>query len=205
MSYPLAYLLEDEAVQMLTDAGLSPSLIPPTNILIKILERIEVKIDNWMRYRIAPTTYVEQQDTNTEGQFLVYNYPILAVKEVQHLLPALVALIPGPVRYDSATMWRGGRTIGLFAFGRFEVTYVAGLSPIPPAIKECVLKILYMALTKHDYLLMFLAESIRDMTSLGLPGGLSQSFKRTNYKKDVFTELDRILGDVSIYRRKIIS
>lgn len=113
----------------------------------------------------------------------------------------------------ASAYWDGEQVIYTGSRGRFVVEYWAGLQPIPDVVKHTAFAVLKSVIKFGGSMGGFeaLNEPTKDLTSLSLPGGLSQSFQRGSGgagggggSKGGGTALDRLLAPIEQYRRRII-
>lgn len=190
---------------------------PAVETLELLIQEIANRIELWLGYAPTPTGYVERLQTNSDGIALTRNYPVLAVQEIaifNDAYPGYPPVIITPQKMFG--IWRQDRRI--FAGSpntAIQVTYIAGFNPLPPGFTQATFQILKEVAKTGDLSgdLSFLDEPVRDVSSINLPGGLSKTFRlggsggpRGGGSKDTgSTKLDRILGALGRYRRKIVT
>ena len=187
---PLAYVFPDELRQTLLLAGLPEERIPFKTNIEALLRSLEVRFDEWLGYRLAPTKYLKERPCQTNGIITVEHYPVLDVLSVKQVQTGWTGSKVNPKLelIDVDALWEGGRNIKVPNWGRdrFRVEYVAGYDPIPTIVKETLLNLLKnfflnyegdpMAASPSD-LLAQLNTLTRDLTQVNLPGGISQTFR----------------------------
>ncbi|MBD1864255.1 MULTISPECIES: hypothetical protein [Trichocoleus] len=190
---------------------------PSVEILDSLLKDIATRIEQWLGYSPAPTGYIETLRTNSDGVALLRNYPVLDVQEIavfNDATPGYEPVIISPNKIRG--IWRQDRRIYLLSpLTSIRVTYIAGYNPLPKGFSQVAFQILKQVAKTGDLSgdLSFLDEPVRDVSSISLPGGLSKSFrlggsggpKGGSGKDTGSTQLDRILGGLGSYRRKIIT
>jgi hypothetical protein len=186
---PLAYVLPEELRQTLLSAGLPEEKIPGASNLEQLLRSLEVRVDEWMGYRLAPTRYIKERPCQTNGILHLEYYPVLDVISVKRVVAGFLGTAsPKPQLWDVPTLWEGGRNIKVPSQGRdrYRVEYLAGYDPIPPIVKETLLNLLKAffvnyqgdpAIASPADLLAHLNTLTRDLTQVNLPGGISQTFR----------------------------
>ena len=196
------YLSLADAVKLLIELeGVPEDKIPTPAKLQTLLRRIAAKIKSFLKFEPLPSIYVEQTVTSEDGLITFSHYPVLRVLEVVHRYGAQP---PEPFRLlKPYSLWAGDTRYYVGAYlAAIEVRYEAGFDPMPPEFIDAVLSILRDAIMEHGGRLDFLDTPTRDVTSLSVPGGLSQSFQLGKTKDGEGTQLERYLADVAVYQRK---
>jgi|GEM_PF-2249354 len=191
---PLAYVLPSELRQTLVTAGMPAEQVPTDTNLESLLRSLEVRLDEWIGTRLAPTKYIKERPCQTNGILTLDFYPVLDILTVKRVTSNWESGTsnPKPRLEEIKFLWEGGRNIKVqpvgFAFGRdrYRVEYIAGYDPIPPIVKETLLNLLKNFFLKYQGdptaaspsdLLAHLSAITRDLTQVRLPGGISQSFR----------------------------
>ena len=178
------YLSIEQAKQrLLTAKDYTEETLPSDEELAFVLEVIEVTVDNWLGYSPGTPERVEPwRDCSP------LKYPVQEELETfEHVADAREALRD-----------------------RYESPLHARYDPLPPIFGMVIFQVLRKALqtsgTSGD--LSFLDEPVRDVTSIGLPGGLSKSWQLGSASGDKNasgeTQLDRLLKPLSTYRHKYV-
>jgi hypothetical protein len=215
------YLTEDEAIDTLSEEGITP----PVNLL-RLLRGIESRIDEWLNWRPALTRYVEYLTPNKSWHLYLNNYSPQSIISVKSRYPSYIKNSPEAIAEKEASPPDNEDTIytlGVNAFWdndsririnpyrnafpsyrqdfiQFEVTYYAGLDPLPRIFTETVYEVL-LAAVENGNSLGFLHDPTSDTQSLSLPGGLSESKKLGDTKSSNY--LERLLQPLSKYRRTL--
>ena len=218
MSSPIAYLTLEQAKYRLGQYKFSSSL-PNDEELVFLLESVEAYIDNWLDRRLAVTRYVESLLSSGKGSIVLSNSPVINVVQVNRLymMPISQSTVniqarrADPIGMRNQTTrevlqywfsWDGEITVYVNEFDRYEIEYYAGYIEIPRIVSECTFLILKGTLQNGGF--DFLLEATKDITSLSLPGSLSQSFKRGNQSTEELNQLSRYLSQLDRYRKKLI-
>lgn len=189
-SQPLAYVLPPELRRTLLGTGMPVEKIPVDAKLEELLRSLEVRLDEWLGYRLAPTRYLQERPCQLNGILTVTNYPVLEIISVKRIVFGSInsKTDSQPKLWDVEAWWEGGRNIRVPSIGRdkYRVEYVAGYEPIPPIVKETLLNLLKDFFLNHQGdpaiaspsdLLGHLGTLTRDLTQVNLPGGISQTFR----------------------------
>lgn len=209
------YLPANIALNRLVARGIyTPETAPDLNELEEVLTAIEIRLDEFLHRRVAPTEYTERYVTNPVGDVLLWQDPVIDVLQVGWFRDVIPGSEIGPVeplKIDS--VWRQKRRLNIpLANTPIEVTYVAGFDPIPPVFPMVVMDILTAVIKSPGGLfggLQFLDEPVKDVSSLSLPGGISKSFRfgggsSSGSSSDKGRVLDRYVGPLLRYRKKVI-
>ena len=188
-SQPLAYVFPAELRQTLLGAAVPPEKIPGDEALESLLRSLEVRLDEWVGYRIAPTKYVKERPCQLNGVLTLEHYPVLEIISVKRIMSGwLGGKDLKPVLEEVEVFWAGGRNIRVPSVTRerYRTEYIAGYDPIPPIIKETLLNLLKAFFLNYQgnplavspsNLLAHLNTLTRDLTQVNLPGGISQTFR----------------------------
>ena len=199
-------------------AGLyTPQNLPSDEDLLFIIELAEIRFEEWLGRRLVVTNYLERQRTNSKGVCLVRNFPVLEVHQV--------TLVPIDQFGTSASPLTLGRFRGTWWQGRrintgrsgvvVEVSYTAGLDPLPRILYSVFYQLVYSILsttgTTGD--LSFLDAPTKDVASVSLPGGLSKSYRIGGLLSQSggggsqlgSSEIDRVLGSLGKYRNAYLT
>lgn len=219
----MTYLTAEEAQTKLIASGLFASETAPSlETLTSALELIESKIDSWVGYSLSAIKYRENIRSNSRGIVLLTNYPVIEVVKVEQIRsrsaaaenPPEAAELEMPFEYSS------DRSIAIYLpNARVKVTYTAGYeagSAEMALAKGVVLSVL-MKIVSQDageetdttvnwWDLNFLNQYQRYVTSLSLPGGLTQSFKvMDGGGSGGSNQWDELLSPLAGYRRTIMT
>jgi len=189
---PLAYVFPPDLRHTLLGAGMPPEKIPGDEALEPLLRSLEVTLDEWLGYRIAPTKYIKERSCQVNGILTLECYPVLeiiSVKRIKSQWTGKQGLQPQTEEVDA--FWEGGRNLKVPSITRerYRVEFVAGYDPVPPIIKETLLNLLKKfflsyrgnpAFVSPGDLLAHLSALTRDLTQVNLPGGISQTFRIGN-------------------------
>jgi hypothetical protein len=202
----MPYLEPEVARSRLVRQGIyTEENVPSVETIADVLERLEIRVDEWFDYSIAPTEYTERLTSNGRGLVLVHNYPVISILKVTQISPrsapnALVFVNP-------QTLWDGKRTLFVGDLGgiNYDVTYIAGYDPIPKLLVDSIFGLLTQVFQSGG--LDFLDRPVRDLTNVSLPGGLAQTYRVAEPKSGAdgggATELDRALASLAKFKRKI--
>lgn len=197
------YLSPATAIKMLTELGGVPEEKIPTPVKLQyLLRRIASKIKNFLKFEPLPSIYTEQAVTNEDGILTLSHYPVIRVLEVTQRYGSRP---PEPFQMLSPySAWPGDTRIYVSAFlAPVEIRYEAGLDPMPPEFIDAIFSILNESILNHRGSLDFLDAPTRDVTSLSVPGGLSESFQLGKAKEGLEgTQLERYLSELLPYKRK---
>ena len=207
-----SYLELDTLKRRLVSSGTySLSNLPPDEDLEFIVEIAEARLEAWLGRRIGPTNYLDRYKTDIYGVCLLRHFPVLDVNKIT-MVPierfgyAASPLTLGPFLGN----WWQGRKIST---GRpqvtVEISYVAGVDPIPRIITHTFYQLVYSILknsgTTGD--LSFLDTPTRDVASISLPGGITKSYKIPDAKVLAgggtaigTSQLDRLLTPLAGHR-----
>lgn len=213
---PLAYLTAEVARDRLIASGrYTVETAPTLAALTDVLTTIEVRVDDWLGARLAPTDYTETYVSSASSQILLRQYPVISIVSITALPDVLfdgdTASTPlTPLSMSS--IWRQKRTVYVpSANTPFAIHYRAGYDPVPAIAAIAVFDILNHALAHGGSLsdLSFLDQPTRDVASISLPGGLSKTFRvggaaGSSMNQGSGRELDRILAPLKRYRRRIL-
>jgi hypothetical protein len=213
----LAYLTAEAARDRLILMGKYTAETAPSLELLELgLSDLEIVVDGWAGYRIAPTQYTERLTTNAKGEAIMTYYPVLSVENLMSFQDHAVGISPLPIpKVQIASIWRQNRR--LFFNVRnvpFEVTYVAGIDPLPREVTQAVWSLLLKVIEERALGgdLNFLNTADREVASISIPGGLSKSFRYptssssgNSNRQQPQTVLDKILMGIDKYRRRTIT
>lgn len=180
---------------------------PSTSLLEAVLDRACDLVHQWLGRRLAITTYTTALESDRFGRIKLPVWPVLGVESLAARGPGLTSerLPLTPIM----SYWQGDRIIytGL-ARRAIEVTYTAGVDPLPEAINDCLLDLL-MAVIAQDPTLRSVNWSWFNLgdypvESVELPGGLRKSFAVSTgvalNSKPQPTQVDRILYPLAPWR-----
>jgi hypothetical protein len=198
----IQYLPLNGMVQMLTEIGdIPPEKIPTPVKLQYLMSRISAKIENFLGFNPLPTVYIESTQTNEDGFITLTKYPVLNVLEIKQLYGSMP---PSPFQIlNTSSIW--GKDTRLYIGARnatVEVRYEAGFRPMPDEFVDAMFRILRDSISEYGGNLDFLSTPTRDISSLSVPGGLSQSFQLGKSSDEAGgTQLDRYLNELAKYKR----
>lgn len=211
----MPYITVDKARELLS-LELEESDIPSDNRLSLMIERVEKYLNHWLGRSLLPTLYKDILQCTRYGKVSLREYPVLAVVEVKHILPSVVKdelqdqlakeLDPKEAGYDEyrrnqASGYRLGDTIvdtGI-THGWVEVIYWAGYDPLPTILEDVIVHALSFVINEGSA--TALMRPLRQVTSQSLPGGLSQSFKLPDSRKDDYYFLDFFFSPLEKYKK----
>jgi len=204
----MSYLDPEVAQKRLITLGdRTPDTVPPIDAIQFMLEDIQYRIDNWLGYSMLPKEYVARLVPNHMGYLTINNQaPVIKVVEVKRIHPVF-----GDAILTSAYWtWDGKRTIeiiyvlGISSSGlNYEVRYQAGYYQIPPIFENIAFALLRHAV-KNNCDTFSLEEPTRDLTSVNLPGGMSQQFKLgENKNASLGTWFERYVQPLGRYKQRI--
>lgn len=198
----LAYLTAAAAQTRLIASEIYSETEAPSKAALEIvLEAIEIEVDAWLRWRMAPSDYAETILTDSSGIALLRHYPVLAVSKVEFLNRPL------------SVNWQTGTSVKCdVSFNLVRITYRAGYDPIPPIVPQRIFQVLQTVLDKTGTTgdVSFLNEPIQEVSSISLPGGLRKSFRAAGASssqssaKSAETLLDKMLRPLEQYRRGLV-
>lgn len=190
----LAYLPLEEARNRISvdDVILPESLSDPISIE-SLIERIEIWIDSFLNRRLAATKYDQTIASNHRGIVVLPEIRVINIVSVKALYPMPIQSKDEDIAikddedaepyYDlkeivQTCVWDGKQAICTYSCaGQYRVVYWAGYRPVPQLVTEVAYNMLRGAIA-HGGDLGFLTDVTKDLTSVSLPGGLSQSFQR---------------------------
>ena len=205
--------LERDGVNNIYDLG---TLIP----------QIDEIIDKYLEKSLAPSIYEETKVSNYRGEIVLNYYPVLQIIGVYFLyvkpgLAADVAAREASWKDNNINdtifvpfTWNNRQTIYVPENTYCACRYWAGYDPLPPEAASVAYSILKMMIEESlstgsiNPTLDELYEPTRDVASLSLPGGLSQSFqlgKIEDRANNNFsgTMLGRLLSPLNKYRSRL--
>lgn len=229
----MPYLTPEEAQSKLIAAGLfTPETAPSVETLASAIELIESKINTWIGYKLDITEYQENARANSRGVLLLTNYPVTTVLKINQI-PMTVSVTPPPTQADEAWSelsfeWSGDRKVNIFVPGaKVRVTYQAGYEPGSPEFKlvgAVILSVLSKIIanakesgeaeTENPAInwwdLNFLNQYQKYVSSLSLPGGLTQTFRIMDGGGQGGAggggnQWDELLSPLAPYRRSIMT
>ncbi|QLE46360.1 hypothetical protein FD723_39815 (plasmid) [Nostoc sp. C052] len=221
--FPLAYLLPEELQSYLIQGGyFTPTNVPTLDDLEIFLYGLEALFDAWVGHRIAATPYTEERISNASGLITLSKYPVIEVKQIRYRALTIVNQLPQSPALQYVpkvdALWQGGRSILVGSVGdSYKIDYTAGSAEIPLHLKKCLLNLIKKMLQENPgaidvgILNAFANAPNRDLISVHLPGGISQTFKigETNSKgsegQSSNTQLDRALAPLLRFRRQTIT
>jgi len=179
---------------------------PSVEMIADILYRLEVRVDEWFDYSIAPTEYTERLTSNSRGLVLTHHYPVISIVKVTQISAQIT---PNALTFiNPQALWDGKRTLRVGGMGgiNYDVTYIAGYNPIPKLLVDSMFGLLTQVFQSGG--LDFLDQPVRDLTNISLPGGLAQTYRVGESKSDGgngggSTQLDRALAPLAKLRRRI--
>lgn len=218
--FDLAYLLPEELQSHLIQWGyFTPTNIPTLDDLEVFLCGLEAVFDTWVGHRIAATAYTEERISNANGLIILSKYPVIEIKQVQQRALSLINQAPQALQYTKVdAAWQGGRSILVTSAGdNYKIDYISGSTEIPLQLKRCLLNLIKKMLQENSgaidvgILNAFCSTPNRDLVSVHLPGGISQSFKvgetgsKNGEAQSTNTQLDRVLSPLLRLRRQTIT
>jgi hypothetical protein len=206
------YLSVEKAIAKLIDNGIyPPEEVPPTEYLEETLGLLEGAINSWFGgYTIAIAQYTEERIAKRNCRIVLPIYPVKEILKVQKIIPGFIGQ-KADQYVDAVAIRVGENTIEVTEpFFRYFITYTSGWEPLPDGLDDVVYQLLVKALTQGD--ISFLDEQARYVTSTTLPK-ISQTFiipgaaaltsRTLSLKGGGFTELDKMLGRYSKFKRTI--
>lgn len=193
------YLTLDEAKSRLIAGGFyTAETMPPDGKLAFRLSQIESSMDKWFNFRFPETDYVELLKC-TSDRLLLRQYPVISFDIIEYRVPSIAGR---PVTFaPSQGLWNGNREVLVPRDGIYRVTYTAGYDDSELARLQPFLVGLLGNYDKTNGL-DFLWELAGDVTSVTMPGGISQSKTYLGNKKAIANQvIDRYLGVFSKYQR----
>jgi hypothetical protein len=204
------YFDPTETQQRLVNLGFYDlNTVPTVEVIQYNLGLAENYIDEYLCYHAPRSTYTETLHANYKGVIVLSEYPVISIAQVICLRPDIV---PNPMAQEVTYSYHMGRRVvgGLIPDVLYEVTYEAGYDPLPPIFQNVMLNILKKLLEQpHPSAIADLMIPSRDISSLGLPGGLSKGWQTGKLTADndggqfAGTELGRILSLLKRYQRKV--
>jgi hypothetical protein len=185
----------------------SEETAPSTAIIATALDRACDLVHQWLGRRLAVTTYQEVIQSDRFGRIRLPISPVLGIESLAIRSPGAISR-PLPVSSISG-FWQGGRIVGVgFAQASVEVTYTAGIDPLPGAIVDCLIDLLIESISLDPTLSSVdwsrFSMSDYPVQSVELPGGLRKSFAVPTgvalNTKPRPTPLDRLLSPLTNWR-----
>lgn len=170
-----------------------------------LIDSIENRLDAWLDFCAAPKTYTRKARTNFQGILTLTETPVIEVVSLDCLLPSFTnnpLIAPSPV----SGLWNGSDRLATGAPNTyFEVVYIAGYDPIPEIFSQTIFDALAIAIQPENIAsgLDFMSRPSVDITSLTLPGGVSQTFQVNKASSSTSTNEGRLFDKLAMYRRKI--
>lgn len=192
------YLDVAEARDRLLAMGVFSEETAPDSVrLEELLLRVQSRLELWLGYSPLPNDYRERRMSNGKGLIRLNFYPVINVTEMETLAGRILGK-PFNVR-ESLALWRGRTTLDVGMPNILvEVSYRAGFDPLPEVFEQVLLDLLAESL---DGGVAGLEEPTKDVTSLSVPGGLSQSFKLGETQPG--SRFERICAPLERYRKKM--
>jgi hypothetical protein len=154
-------------------------------------------MDEWLGRCLLPSIYQERLNANYNCLIFLPQHPVIQIDSVNQISP------PTCYGFQSCQyVWNGQQAIEVGIPGLYEVVYRAGLSNISPVFGRQQYLIVKKLLQEG---LGILGEPTKTITSVGLPGGLSQSFRRGSESTKVGTTiLDELMLPLFRWKRKVV-
>ena len=203
----MPYITPEKAQEQLLYFGVFPTEdLPSVGKLERILERLEVRIDTWLGYHAPVKTYQEKHRTNHRGTITLRQFPVIDIERVM-MFWDVDPLVPEHSSPEEVSAWWRHDTVLYTTFhdAVMEVTYQAGLDPLPRQFELAVLDLVEEIL-KKDGDTSFLDEAYHaGVSSLGVPG-INKSWQLGKVDNPAGgTNLDKYLGRyLETYRRKYV-
>lgn len=232
---PLSYMTTEEARARLIAFGYyTEENAPSIERLTLIMSSVEALVNEWLNFNPAVQDYEERLLTNEDGVCYMSHYPVLTVIKVAIYHEQIPGYLPSPLsstpsepsfglpdpsivyteKTQITSIWKQDRRLYLSGASQpLLVNYRAGFDPLPPIFKETFANVLEEVVRRSGLgpvNLGFLSQPTSDVTSLGLPGGLSKSFQygkssgEGSSSKFSGTALERLLSPLTKYRRTIV-
>jgi len=194
------YMTPEEALERLAAVGaIAPEAPPDVARLRELLIRVQSRLELWLGYSPMPNDYRERLMSKGNGQVRLNFYPVINVTDMEVLSGRILGR-PFHVR-KALGLWRGRTTLDLgMPEILVEVSYRAGFDPLPEVFSQVLLDLAGEAL-KLGGDVTALEGPTKDVTSLSVPGGLSQSFKLGETEPG--SRFERICAPLERFRKKM--
>jgi hypothetical protein len=204
----MSYITPEAVQKRLISLGdRTPETVPSFDAIQLMIDDIEYRIDTWLGYSPLPKEYHTTIIPNHIGYLNINSQaPPTKVLEVKRIHP----VFGGTTLTNAYWTWDGKRTIeiiyvmGISSSGlNYEVRYIAGLKEIPPIFENVAFALLRHSV-KNNCDTFSLEEPTRDLTSVNLPGGMSQQFKLgENKNASLGTWFERFVQPLGRYKHRI--
>lgn len=166
-----------------------------------LLLGIQSRIELYLGFCPLVTEYREKYMSNEQGCIALKKYPVISVLDTKVVRGRLTGR---PFRInDAIAAWRGGTTVYVgSAYTLIEILYEAGLEPLPQIFKEVARDLAIACVNPENTISESFQSPTRDITSVSIPGGLSQSFRLGQTVPT--TIFERICVPLEPYKRKNI-
>ena len=195
------YLTLDKAKLNLAAYGLDAGI--PDARLSLLIESLENRVDAWLDCCVSPKLYIRKIRSDRQGLLMLNDTPVLEIIQLECLLSYFTSNPGTPIA--TAGLWDGGNYLRTgMSNAYFRVTYRAGYALIPEVFETTIFEALAIALQPENLAtgLEFLSRPTADITSLTLPGGVSQTFQVSKTEGASATNEGRLFQRLIPFRRK---
>lgn len=157
----------------------SEETAPSVERFAAMLDRLCDVLHQWLGRRLAVTTYKVTVRSDHWGRLRLPEWPVLGLESIaiQGYSATGIPLMLTPIR----VYWQGTREIDTgFRDRAFDVTYTAGLDPVPEVVRDCLVDLLGQVASQDPALqildVTWFSAPFREVESVELPGGLAKRF-----------------------------